>query len=45
MEKAMHTPKEARKPQVLLIVQMDFGENMSKFYIGITNSLAVFFYA
>jgi hypothetical protein len=29
MEKAMHTPKEARKPQVLLIVQMDFGENMS----------------
>ena len=41
----MHTNKEAKKPHVLLIVQMDFGENMSKFYIGITNRLAVFFYA
>ena len=27
----MHTNKEAKKPHVLLIVQMDFGENMRVF--------------
>ena len=30
-EKAMHTNKEAKKPHVLLIMQMDFGENMRVF--------------